>query len=185
MWNWDRAYRRLCNLRSFLSAFARGMPPSESADDLSAFVETYHRAVVELLDRIYANPNPDESSRFLILDRVDAPNYYVQCALDKDDHEVLCEAASGYFAPPNTGPWFTPEQKQALAGLGFAMDEPQANFRRIVRFESEPDCDAIADLLLTALHVGYDVRMDTVIGVTAPFAMPRGILARDRCIPIS
>ena len=164
-----------------------GIPPAagEDADDLSTFVETYRCSVVELLMRIHANPSKDISSRFLILDRDDLHNYYVQCAFDEGDHAMLCEAASGFFAEPNTGPWFTAMQKLSLLRLGFSMDGSRGNFQQYLYFPSDPEFNAIANLLLTALYEGYGARRSTVIGVTAPFAMPHGILAKDRCVPIS
>jgi hypothetical protein len=151
-------------------------------DDLAGFVEPRRSAITQLLARIHANPNPDVSVRFLILSRMDTPNHYVQCAFDDGDSRMLCEAASGYFAEPNTGPWFTPEQKQALADLGFSMDEPKENFRRFVEFPAGLDLDAVADLLLKALYLGYGVRKTTMVEVEAPLAMKRGLLARNRCI---
>jgi hypothetical protein len=160
---------------------AAGLP----VDDLATFGATYKCAVVELLMRVHAHPNMDLSSRFLILDRADNGSAYVQCAFDDHDRSMLCEAASGFFAVPGEAPVFTPEQKQALAKLGFAMNEPRANFRQFLRFGHEPDYDAVADLLLTTLYEAYGARRDTVIEVTAPFAMPHGLLAKDRCSLVS
>ena len=154
-------------------------------DDLENFVEPRRSAITHLLASIHAHANPDESVRFLILSRMDAQNYYVQCAFDDGDRRMLCEAASGTFAEPNTGPWFTPEQKQAFADLGFSMNEPNKNFRQFLEFPSGLDLNAIADLLLKTLYLGYGVRKNTMVEVQAPLALRKGLLARNRCIPLT
>jgi len=163
------------------------IPPAtgEGADNLSTFVETHRCTVVELLMRIHANPSKDLSRRFLILERRDAPDCYVQCAFDDGDHTMLCEAASGFFADPLTAPRITSTQKLALSKLGFSMDGSRGNFHQYLHIPSGPDNNAIANLLLTALYEGYGARRMTVIGVTGPFAMPHGNLPKDRCVPIS
>jgi hypothetical protein len=158
---------------------------SETAEDLSTFVETYRCSVVALLLRIHANPSRDLSRRFLILDKADNGNDYVQCAFDDGDHTLLCEAASGFFAVPGTGPIFTPDERVALARLGFSTDGSRRNFQRFLHFPSGPDNDAIANLMLMALYEGFGARQSTVIEVTAPFATRHGILRKDRCVPIS
>jgi hypothetical protein len=65
------------------------------------------------------------------------------------------------------------------------MNEPHENFRQWIQLAADPDLDAVAKLMLTALYSGYSVRQNTVLTVTAPYAMPHGILAKDGCIPIS
>jgi hypothetical protein len=57
------------------------------ADDFSTFVTTYDCSVVELFMRIHANPNMKAiKSRFLILNSVERPSDYVQCAFDTKTH---------------------------------------------------------------------------------------------------
>lgn len=183
--NWTGRWQSIAKSMLAMLPLYASPTAAEPANDLSSFVETYRCTVTELLQRIHADPRQDLSSRFLIIDRADLPSSYVQCAFDEGDRSMLCEAASGWFAGPGMGPVFSPAQKQALAHLGFAMNGPRENFRQWLQLAADPDLDAVAKLMLTALYSGYGVRHDTVLTVTAPYAMPHGILERDGCIPIS
>jgi hypothetical protein len=116
---------------------------------------------------------------------VDRVSSYVQCDFGDHDREMLCEGASGYYAPPGEGPRFTPDNLGGLAQLGFAMHVPRQNFQKFLKFGPEPDLDAIARLLLSALYVGYDARLGTAVVVEAPLATRKGILRKNRCYPIS
>ena len=155
--------------------------PAE-ADDLSALLVKRRCVVAAQLRAIHALPDPsDEQDRFLILSRVDAPQDYVQCHFADADRAMRCEAASGYFFDVPRTMHLPPPAIAALGHLGFSTDDaaPQ-NFTQTFSLAAEPDLDAVATLMLTALHVGYGVTAATRLDYSAPNAkaLPRG------CTPV-
>ncbi len=98
----------------------------------------------------------------------------------------MCEAASGFYATAAEAPRVSPTRRQALARLGFSSDGSHGNFQHFFRIRSAAEYAGIADMLLTALYEGYDVRIRDAIDVEAPFALlRRGTPWRDRCTPVS
>ncbi len=158
---------------------------SEDDPDLRAFLATYHCALVDVIERIHADPNFDDQDRFIILNPTIWGSSYVQCALEQADRRAFCEAASGFFASPGDAPNLSPSGLRALARLGFSTDGSQGNFQQYLHFPSGLDTAELARFLLTALQAGFGVRADMTIEVSAPLVMPDGILPRNRCPPTS
>ncbi len=181
---------RLCKWLAGLALILGGLnaAAAEPPDDLSYFVEPYRCTVVELLAHIHGRPHPEQMYRYLVLENA-ATHSYVQCLFFDRDRQMLCEAWSGWWDKKGNGPGFkpdiAPEELHALAKLGFSTDASHGNFRRYFRFREEPDYDAIADLMLTALYAGYDTRVATGVEGNGPYAMRRGLLRKNRCVPIS
>ncbi|MGD0189990.1 MAG: hypothetical protein ABSD74_04535 [Rhizomicrobium sp.] len=155
----------------------------DAGDDLSSFVATYHCAVVELLARIHAHPRPAHDP-YLILENA-STHGYVQCLYDRYYRQMICEAESGWWDKPDERPRFTAEQKQGLARLGFSMDGSHGNFQRRYRFDLSPSYGDVADMMLSALYVGYGTRLGSGVVADAPYAIRRGRLSRTRCNPTS
>lgn len=184
MENW----KRLCGSMTGAIAAVVGLSVSsiaaEAADDLSTFVTTYHCTVAELIARIHTHPHPERMRRYLILESA-VTHDYVQCLFFDRDRQMLCEAESGWWNKAGENPHFVPAGKQALAHLGFSMDASHGNFQRYFRFQSGPDDGDVADLMLRALYEGYGTRIKGGIMGNGPFATHRGMLPRDRCVPVS
>ena len=64
---------------------------------------------------------------------------------------------------------------------GFSTNGSAGNFRYQTAIGQPPDLNAIADLILTALHDGYGARAQSELSFNAPFA-PR---ATTKCVPVS
>lgn len=96
--------------------------------------------------------------------------------------KVLCEASSGFFR--NTGEprtyHLTPSAIAKLGKLGFSTDDSQGNFKKTDDTGERPEFNAIADLILTALHDAYDVRVSSKLKFESPFA-PQNTTT---CIPL-
>jgi hypothetical protein len=112
------------------------------------------------------------------------PHGYVQCMFVASRTRLLCEASSGYYYNRSGAPrtfYLSTEAISALARLGFSTDDSAGNFRYEAAVGSPPDLNAIADLILAALHDGYGAHADSRLSFNAPFA-PR---ASSKCIPVS
>ena len=155
-------------------------------DGLSGFVATYQCSLAGLIAKIAANRNMDDTQdRFIILSLPRPIAAYVQCAFDHRDREGVCEASSGYFNIVREQPHFTPDQRAALARLGFSTDGSHGNFRQPMHFPPDgPDPEALAGLMLRALYEGYGARTGMAIEVEAPFALRHGYLWQQRCVAI-
>ena len=158
---------------------------SAQTGTLRALLVEYRCPVVDRLDRIYEHPKPtDFLDRFLVLTLTGHPHGYVQCIFMANRTRILCEASSGYHynkvGTPRT--FYLPRDAVAALGqLGFSTDDSQGNFRYEVGIGAPPDLNAIADLMLTALHDAYGARAGETLQFNAPFA--RG--APSKCIPVS
>jgi hypothetical protein len=152
---------------------------------LRALLIEYRCPVVDRLDRIYDHPRPtDYLDRFLAVTLSGHPHGYVQCMFIRNRTEVLCEASSGYYYDKEGAPrtfFLPPPAIAALGRLGFSTDDSQGNFRYQVPLGAPPDLNALADLILTALHDGYGARAGDTLRFNAPFA-PR---ATTKCVPVS
>jgi hypothetical protein len=77
----------------------------------------------------------------------------------------------------------TPQALAALARLGFATDDSEGNYRRMIDLAGSDDFTFIADLLLSALYQGYGAGLDSRLIWEAPLAPGKGTFAR--CAPLS
>jgi hypothetical protein len=96
----------------------------------------------------------------------------------------MCEAASGYYLNAPTEPLtmhLPASAIDALGHLGFSTDDSQGNFRIDFDVAEPPDFDAIADLMLKALHDAYGADADTKLRFHAPYARR----ATAKCEPVS
>lgn len=119
------------------------------------------------LKALYERPaNVDD--RFLRLRVTERPAAVVQCMVA--DGAVICEASAFYGGTELRKEPLPPQSIAALQSLGFTATADGWNFRYRRAFTGEPDFDAIAVLMLTALHDAYGVREDTELDTYAPFA---------------
>ena len=158
---------------------------SAQTGTLRALLTEYRCPVVDRLDRIFDHPKPtDFRDRFLAVTLVGHPHGYVQCMFVGNRTRVLCEASSGYFYNKAGAPrtFFLPKESIASLGrLGFSTDDSKGNFRFETGIAAPPDLNAIADLILAALHDAYGARADAELRFNAPFAPG----AASKCKPIS
>jgi hypothetical protein len=99
------------------------------------------------------------------------PHGYVQCIFVASRTGILCEASSGYHYNRDGTPrtFFLPKESIAALGrLGFSTDDTAGNFRYEALIASPPDVNAIADLILTALHDAYGARAGGELRFNAP-----------------
>jgi T3SS (YopN, CesT) and YbjN peptide-binding chaperone 3 len=152
---------------------------------LRALLVEYRCPVVDRLDRIYEHRSPhDHRDRFLAVTLSGHPHGYVQCIFTANRTRILCEASSGYYynKPGEARTFFLPQAAiESLARLGFSTDDSAGNFRYETGIGEPPDLNAIADLILTALHDGYGARAESRLSFNAPFARR----ATSKCIPVS
>ena len=158
---------------------------AQTSDSLRALLIEYRCPIVDRLDRIYEHASPnDYRDRFLVVTLSGHPHGYVQCIFAENRTWLLCEASSGYYynkpGVPRTF-YLAPDAIASLGRLGFSTDDSAGNFRYQTRIGRSPDLNAIADLILTALHDGYGARAQSQLSFNAPFA-PR---ATSKCIPVS
>jgi len=158
---------------------------SAQTGTLRALLVEYRCPVVDRLDRIYDHPKPtDFLDRFLAMTLTGHPHGYVQCIFMANRTRILCEASSGYYYNKDGAPrtFYLPRDAIAALGkLGFSTDDSKGNFRYEAGIGAPPDLNAIADLMLTALHDAYGARAGETLQFNAPFA--RG--ATSKCIPVS
>jgi hypothetical protein len=158
---------------------------SAQTGTLRALLVEYRCPVVDRLDRIYDHPKPtDFRDRFLAVTLAGHPHGYVQCIFIANRTRILCEASSGYYYNKDGAPrtFYLPRDAIAALGkLGFSTNDTKGNFRYEAGIGAPPDLNAIADLMLTALHDAYGARADATLQFNAPFA--RG--ATSKCIPVS
>lgn len=147
-------------------------PKVDDSDDFLAFLLTYRCGVVERLSQIHENRKTDVD-RYFILSLKASPQSYVQCIFLDNDTRMLCEASSGYYATPEVqdrAVFLRPESVAALARLGFATDDSQGNFQLMIDLNGEPDLDAIAEIVLTALYEAYGARLGDPLDWKSPLA---------------
>ena len=158
---------------------------SSQTGTLRALLVEYRCPVVDRLDRIYDHPKPtDFLDRFLAVTLTGHPHGYVQCISMANRTRILCEASSGYYYNKDGAPrtFYLPRDAiTALGKLGFSTDNSKGNFRYEAGIGAPPDLNAIADLMLTALHDAYGARAGGTLQFNAPFAHG----ATSKCIPVS
>jgi hypothetical protein len=158
------------------------IPIATAAPDAGGYQELfrrYHCAVVDRLEQIYELGDHPDQDAFLIIDFPDRPQDYVQCAFDSET-KILCEASSGFFFTEPRSYWLPPEAVAALGRLGFSTDDSAGNFRIWIDVTDPPDLNAIADIMLKALHDGYGARADRELRFNAPLAPD----TTSKCIPV-
>ena len=141
---------------------------------MSALLARYRCKVTDRLRHAhdYGDPAVDED-RYLILSLPAHPGSYVQCVFEDRNTRFSCEAASGYFLEPEDTPRtmrLKPEAIAALGRLGFSTVEHEDDFHQTLAVPDGPDYAALATLMLTALHVGYDADARSRIEFDAPDA---------------
>ena len=93
---------------------------------------------------------------------------------------MFCEAASGFYdsvASEARTRHLPASAIAALARLGFSTDVSEGNFREV---KEPPDFNAVADLILQALHDAFDARAGATLLLEAPLA-PR---PTGKCVPV-
>ena len=170
----------------FLACLAwSGSAMAQMEPTLRSLLSEYRCPVVDRLERIYSHGDPSShADRFLAITHPGHPHGYVQCMFFENRRRLLCEASSGFFLAPHDAPrtfHLQPDAISALGRLGFSTDGSQGSFRLERELGEKPDFNALADLILRALHDGYGARADSGLRANAPFARGRS----PACIPIS
>ena len=97
---------------------------------------------------------------------------------------MFCEAASGFYdnvaSEPRTR-HLPASVIAALGRLGFLTDNSEGNFQIGFEVKEPPDFNAIADLILQALHDGFDARAGATLLIEGPLA-PR---PTAKCVAVS
>lgn len=157
-----------------LAAFNVLNAAAGTRDSRSELIETHCCVLAGSLQAVYERPSAfRECDRFLILSVKGWPQAYVQCMFADNRKKLYCEASSGYYAEPDSKPrmsYLPQDFIAALGRLGFATGTPEKNFRYERDLSGTPEFDAIATLMLSALHDAYGAREDTLLDTYAPFA---------------
>jgi hypothetical protein len=149
-----------------------------------SFVRQFRCPLLEKLDAILSTGlDPavrDGPDRFLVVAAADRQDRYVQCIFFDLDRRLLCEAASGYYAP-------TPFQLSSpdmayLSSLGFSA-VPEGNHRIEIALTDRMRLRKAADLILDALYHVYNADSSDTLVIEAPLAAfpPE----QSQCNPIS
>ena len=172
-----RAFALLAVLLTPASACAE-----DSARTLHELLVQYRCPVVDRLEQIYkAAPSSHPQNLFLIVSFAARPHDYVQCVFDPLTY-MFCEAAAGSttMSPASHGPAICPRAPSPLARLGFSTDDSEGNFRIGFEVKEPPDFNAVADLILQALHDAFEARAGATLLIEAPLA-PR---PTGKCVPV-
>lgn len=139
---------------------------------LRALIVKYRCAIFDRLVRIHDAGDPArDRNRFIAVSLPDG--HYVQCKFHDHTRALYCEAASGFYEAEAGEPRTAHLPDAAIAGLsrlGFSTDDTQGNFALDRPVGDSPDYRALADLILSALFVGYDARAEMALSINAPFA---------------
>lgn len=162
--------------RVLVAAVALWVLPSvavaEISSTLRAFLLEYHCQLVSRLERTY-DFGSLARDRFLTVTMAEHQHGYVKCAFIYLGTTIRCEAASGFFYEQDGAPRtlrLAPAKVAALVRLGFSPDDSRGDFRIEFGVADEPDFGAIAALILSALHDGYDARAQSKLEFNAPLA---------------
>lgn len=152
---------------------------------LRHFLAAYRCSVVDRLERIYQAGDPSvHRNRYIVVSVSGHSQSYVQCMFFDDRRKMLCEASSGYYSNKEGEPrtfWLSRDARAALRALGFSTDDVAGNHALEFDVKTPPDFNAIADLILKALHDAYDARAESRLRFNAPFAQRES----SGCIPVS
>ena len=126
-----------------------------------------------LLAMTYNNPGEtSDEARFFTISVRKKPDAYVRCRFAPDRPTLHCEASPAYYEEDNEHPLYVfmpPNRTAALTRLGFTPSPPLGNLHYAADLKRPPDFDAVATLMLTALHDGYGVRAETELDIGASF----------------
>jgi hypothetical protein len=174
--------------RAFAVVAALLAPTAAGAEDDAAatlrdLLAQYRCPVVDRFEQIYnAAPHSHPQNLFLIVYFAARPHDYVQCVFDPLTY-MFCEAASGFYdnvaSEPRTR-HLPASAIAALARLGFSTDDSEGNFRIGFEVKEPPDFNAVADLILQALHDAFEARAGATLLIEAPLA-PR---PTGKCVPV-
>jgi hypothetical protein len=145
---------------------------AEISSTLRAFLLEHHCQLASRLERTFEFGSLARD-RFLTVTLPEHQHGYVKCTFIFLGTRMRCEAASGFFYEQEGAPGtfrLAPEKVAALARLGFSPDDSQGDFRIEFGVAAEPDFGAIAALILSALHDGYDARAKSKLEFNAPLA---------------
>jgi hypothetical protein len=163
---------------------ATDMAAAQETASLEGLLTQYRCPVVDRLERIYAAGDPEKHpDEYLIIEIRPHPETYVQCVFYAKN-KLYCEAASGFFLNAPTEPrtmHLSASSIAALARLGFSTDDAKGNFSIDLDISEPPDFNAIAELMLKALHAAYGADADTKLRFHAPYAER----ATRKCVPTS
>lgn len=154
-------------------------------DSREALLAKYRCPLADMLRQVYEAPSADqERNRYLVLLGSVPGQEYVQCMFAANRTKLYCEAASGYYAQAAGKPrthYPSDAAKAAFQRLGFATGSEQKNYPYEKDFDGVPDFNAIAALMLLAMHDGFGARADTPLAARAPFAQKVTVA----CVPSS
>ena len=163
-------------------------PTSAGATALGDFQDLHRCAILERLDQIHASKGQrDGKDRHLIVSKFGSLDRFVQCIFFDDDKRMLCEAASGFYLTRPGQPRRRLVSARALdeiAKLGFSTDDSQGNYSREVETPGPADFVAVANLMLSALFLGYGARAGQLLKFDAPLARD-GERITSRCRTVS
>ena len=158
---------------------------AEMSSSLQALLIEYRCPLVDRLERIYEfGDRASARDRFIAVTVPEHKHGYVQCMFIEKGRAMLCEASSGFHYTRKDERrtfWLDPKSVLALVRLGFSADDSEGNFATVFDVAEAPDFNAIADLILRALHDGYAARAETRLQFNAPFARREN----SKCIPVS
>jgi hypothetical protein len=159
--------RRAANL--LCAALLAGHAAAQTADTLKELL-FYHRCPLSSsLQAVYERPAKVVGrARFLTVTVTERPAAFVQCMIA--DGAVTCEASVFDGGTELSKVPLPVQAVAALQRLGFAIGTGGENLSYEHAFLGKPDFDAIATLMLTALHDAYGVREETELNTYAPFA---------------
>lgn len=151
---------------ALLAALAVQRAEAQPDDTLKALLHFRECPLDAELEAVYERPATADD-RFLRVRVTERPAAVVQCMVA--DGAVICEASAFYGGTELHKEPLPPQSAAALQSLGFTATADGWNFQYRRAFTGEPDFDAIAVLMLTALHDAYGVRADTELDTYAPF----------------
>ena len=159
--------------------------PARAADSFADLQAAYHCDVVRRLEQIYATGDPRiDLNRYLVITVPARTHAYVQCQIFDHRKRIHCEASSGFWLTKKGQKrsfYLPPRAVAALARLGFDTDDSAGNFHLDRDVDRSANFHPLADLMLRALHDGYDARRDMKLQFNAPFAPA----TPESCVPMS
>ena len=157
---------------ALVASLLGGASLAQPASNSNFPFELQRCAIAAYLKAIYVRPSlVKERDRFVVVSVDGQPQAYVQCMFAENFTLLYCEASSGFYAESESEPRtsrLSQRRINALAKLGFATGPKEKNYRYERRLDRDPDFEAIATLMLSALHSGYDVGKDTRLHLKAP-----------------
>lgn len=176
MWNACRRRFVLIAAACLAGLSATRLARAEAPGSRAAFIADNRCAIIARLHMIHSQPGT--ADRFLAVYLARDSGAYVQCLLEADDTEILCEAASGFYSVPEgeTPPPVPPERVAVMAAAGFSTDASDGNFQKlIVIADHARDFEQVADLLLGILYDAFGARPWTPLRYVAPLAGARRV----------